>query len=204
MYLPLEQLSPANTYFLMTQTIVPRPVAWVLSENETGTYNLAPFSYFNAVSSDPALIMLSIGKKPDGSDKDTHRNILERKHFTLHIADETVLDALNQSSATLDKNQSELDGLDVSLAQFEGAKLPRIAQCKVAYSCELYEIHNLGDSAQTIVYGKIDSLFIDDSIVTVSEKGRIKVHAEKLRPISRLGANEYMQSGQVLQKSRPA
>ena len=62
MYVPLEELSPANAYFLMTQTIIPRPIAWVLSENETGTYNLAPFSYFNAVSSDPAVFMLSVGK----------------------------------------------------------------------------------------------------------------------------------------------
>ena len=204
MYVPLKELSPANTYFLMTQTIIPRPIAWVLTENETGTYNLAPFSYFNAVSSDPAVFMLSVGKKPDGSDKDTHRNIVERKYFTLHIADPSLLDALNQSSATLEKNQSEVDELDLTLCDFEGASLPRIVACKVAFACELFEIHSLAESSQTIIYGKINALYIDDSIVDVNEKGRLKVHADKLQPISRLGANEYMCAGKVVQKPRPA
>ena len=71
MILDLSALQPAQVYFQMIQTLVPRPIAWVLSEIENDKYNLAPFSYFNAVCSDPPLIMLSVGKKPDGSFKDT-------------------------------------------------------------------------------------------------------------------------------------
>ena len=67
MILDLSELKPAQVYFQMIQTLVPRPIAWVLSEIEQNKYNLAPFSYFNAVCSDPPLIMLSVGKKPDGS-----------------------------------------------------------------------------------------------------------------------------------------
>jgi len=85
MLLRLDQFEAAQRYYLMSQTLVPRPVAWVLSENATGSYNLAPFSYFNAICSTPPLIMFSIGKKPDGADKDTRRNIIERKRFTVHI-----------------------------------------------------------------------------------------------------------------------
>lgn len=203
MILQVDDLSPANTYFQMTQTILPRPIAWVLSENETGSYNLAPFSYFNAICSDPAIIMLSIGKKPDHSDKDTRCNIIERKKFTVHIASSDVLHALNQSSATLEKNQSEIDALDISLIDFESSPLPRISQCKVAYACELYEVHEIGSTPQAVIYGKVNTIYIEDEAITVSDAGRIKVHAEKLNPISRLGANEYMDAGEIIHLSRP-
>lgn len=67
----LDDLSSTEVYYTMTETLVPRPIAWVLSENLSGSYNLAPFSYFTAVCSNPPLIMISVGKKPDGSPKDT-------------------------------------------------------------------------------------------------------------------------------------
>ena len=203
MILQLEQLSPANTYFQIIQTVIPRPIAWVLTENETGNYNLAPFSYFNAVCSDPALIMLSVGVKPDGTIKDTCHNIVERKYFTLHIANESTLDALNKSSATLDRNHSELDELPISLTSFDSFSLPRISECKIAYACELYEIHKMGNAPQSIIYGKVNSIFIDDAVISVNDKGRIKVHAEKVMPISRLGAGEYMAAGNVISVPRP-
>lgn len=203
MILHLEQLSPAHIYFQMIQTVIPRPIAWVLTENETSNYNLAPFSYFNAVCSDPPLVMLSLGLKPDGSIKDTCHNIVERKYFTLHIADEGTLQALNQSSVTLERNHSELDDLPISLTKFESFSLPRISECKLAFACELYEIHKLGKTPQSIVYGKVNSIYIDDTVVSVSEKGRIKVNAELVQPISRLGADEYMTAGDVIALARP-
>jgi flavin reductase (DIM6/NTAB) family NADH-FMN oxidoreductase RutF len=203
MILQLDQYSANATYFLMTQTLLPRPIAWVLSENETGNYNLAPFSYFNAICSEPPLIMLSIGKKPDGTEKDTRRNIKQRKHFTVHIADARSLDALNQSSATLDKNESELEQLQLTTTGFEGAALPRLSACKIAYACTLHAIHEIGTLPQAVIYGEVKSIYIDDSIVTSNDKGRIKVHADRLQPISRLGADEYMQAGEVISIKRP-
>ena len=203
MILHLDQLSPANTYYQMMQTLMPRPVAWVLSENDTATYNLAPFSYFNAVCSSPAIIMLSVGKKSDGSDKDTCRNIIERKHFTLHISDESTLQALNQTSTSLDKNVSELDDIDVSLINLEGFALPRIAECKIAYACELHQIHEIGNTPQSVIYGEVKAIYIDDSLVSTNEKGRIKVHADRLKPISRLGSGEFMSAGDVIKIPGP-
>jgi flavin reductase (DIM6/NTAB) family NADH-FMN oxidoreductase RutF len=67
-----------------------------LSENENGGFNLAPFSYFNAVSSDPPLLMLSVGKKPDGSPKDTRVNIEQRSRFVIHIAHRELVDPLGR------------------------------------------------------------------------------------------------------------
>jgi flavin reductase (DIM6/NTAB) family NADH-FMN oxidoreductase RutF len=81
MYVDFKPLSANEVYFSMIQAVVPRPIAWVLSENSNGSHNLAPFSYFNAVCSKPPLIMLSIGVRPDGTLKDTTANIAARRDF---------------------------------------------------------------------------------------------------------------------------
>ncbi len=203
MILDLSELKPAQVYFHMIQTLIPRPIAWVLSEIEQDKYNLAPFSYFNAICSDPPLIMLSVGKKPDGSFKDTRVNIEQRKDFVVHIAHLAMLQDLNQSSATLDADISELDQLDIETTRFKGSRLPRIKTCKVAYACECYEVHELGSTPQSIIYGKVNHIYVADEITSTSEKGRLKVHADRFEPISRLGANEYMSFGEVISLARP-
>lgn len=203
MILDLSELKPAQVYFQMIQTLLPRPIAWVLSEIEENKYNLAPFSYFNAVCSDPPLIMLSVGKKPDGSFKDTRVNIEQRRDFVVHIAHRDVLQELNRSSATLAADVSELDQLGIETTAFEGSRLPRITACKVAYACECFEIHELGSAPQSIIYGKVNHIYIDDDITSTTDKGRLKVHADKLAPIARLGADEYMDFGEVIRMARP-
>lgn len=187
----------------MVQTLVPRPIAWVLSENENCSYNLAPFSYFNAVSSEPPLIMLSIGRKSDGSVKDTCANIEARKFFTVHIAHREMLEALNESSMSLAAGESELDRLKLATTSFKDAALPRLEQSRIAYACEHYETHNIASSSQTIIYGKVNAIYIDDSIISCNERGHVKVHAEKLKPVARLGADEYMSFGEIINMKRP-
>ena len=187
----------------MIQTLIPRPIAWVLSEIEQDRYNLAPFSYFNAVCSDPPLVMLSVGKKPDGSFKDTRVNIEQRRDFVVHIAHRDMLQDLNQSSATLDADVSELDQLGIETTAFEGSRLPRIEACRIACACECYEIHELGSTPQSIIYGRVRHIYIDDGITSVNEKGRLKVHADRLAPVSRLGADEYMGFGEIICLARP-
>ncbi len=204
MIIDFNALSPNAAYYMMSQSLVPRPIAWVLSENANGSYNLAPFSWFNAISSDPPMVMISLGKKPDGSDKDTHANIRDRRHYTIHIAHEDMLTALNESSATLDANESEVEKLQLELADFDGRPLPRLAGCKLAYSCELADIHEIGNKPQAVIYGEIKTMFIDDDIASTSDKGRVIVHADRLKPIARLGASEYMAPGEVISLKRPA
>ena len=120
MNIDLSDLSPAQVYFTLIQTVIPRPIAWVLSENANGTHNLAPFSYFNAVCANPPLLMISVGRKPDGSFKDTRVNIEQRHDFVIHIVQLSMLEAMNQSSATLPAGVSEIRQLGLALTGFPG------------------------------------------------------------------------------------
>ncbi len=198
MIIDLTKLSQNQVYHTMTQTVVPRPIAWVLSEHENGKLNLAPFSYFNAVCSQPPVVMLSIGRKPDGSDKDTFRNIVERKKFVIHLAHPELAPQVTLSAKVLPEGESELDLLAMDTVPFEGFELPRLKDARIAFACELYKLDTIGDNNQNLVYGRLERIWLDDSVVGEDAKGRTKILAEQLDPLGRLGGNEYITSGEVL------
>ncbi len=204
MYIDLAELSSSQVYFTMTQTVIPRPIAWVLSENQAGRYNLAPFSYFNAVCSNPPLLMVSVGKKPDGTFKDTRINIEHRHDFVVHIAHLEQLESLNQSSATLPAEVSEVDRLDLSTTTFPGSRLPRLTDCRVAFACERHQIQEIGGTPQSLIFGLIKQIYIDDAAISHDAKDRLKIHADRIDPIGRLGASEYMTFGEIRRLVRPA
>ena len=203
MYIELEELSPNQIYVTMTQAVIPRPIAWVLSDNGNGGYNLAPYSYFNAICSQPPLIFISVGKKPDGSHKDTRVNIEERHRFVVHIAHRDLAVPMTETSRTLPHGVSELDRVDLGLTEFDGFSLPRLADCRVALACELYEIQEIGLAPQSLIFGKVRSIYVDDGVASTDDKGRLKVQAEKVDPIGRLGASEYVTFGEILSIPRP-
>lgn len=203
MIIDLASLSPNQVYFNLIQTLIPRPIAWVLSDNGDKSHNLAPFSYFNAVSSDPPLIMLSLGMKPDGAIKDTRANIEERRHFVVHIAHRELLEHVNETSRTLPHGESELARIPVELTQFDGFTLPRIAQCRVAFACELYSSQRIGTD-QTLILGQVQKIYVADEVCEQDAKGRCRILAKAIDPIGRLGADEYCTMGDVITLRRPA
>jgi len=188
----------------MTQTVLPRPVAWVLSENENNSYNLAPFSYFNAVNTDPPLIMFSIGLQDDGTLKDTLVNVMKRPEFVVHIASVDQLSDLNLSSATLPPGESEVTAGNLETVKVEGHDLPRLVNSKVAFMCKVYKIDEIGNIGQRLVFGEISEIYVDDECTEINEKGRIKIKPETIKPLSRLGASQYASFGEVLFAKRPA
>lgn len=202
MHFPLSDLSVPQTYALLTQTVIPRPVAWILSENEDQSFNLAPFSYFNALASDPPLMIVSIGRKDAETEKDTRVNIRQRNDFVVHVAHRDLAWAMTQTSATLPPGKSELDGLDLSLADMPGSRLPRISECRVAFACTLSDIQTVG--TQELIFAEVSDIFVDDAAVGSDAKGRPKILADKVDPIGRLGGGEYVSFGEIITIDRPA
>ncbi|MBU2925074.1 flavin reductase family protein [Colwellia sp. 1_MG-2023] len=195
--------SANQRYHLMTQTIIPRPIAWALTDSGNGSFNLAPFSYFTAVSSAPPILMLSVGKKPNGDDKDTLTNIIKNKKVVIHIASEQHASLVTQTAQTLAHGESELTDAGIKTTEFANFSLPRIAQCDIAYGCELYEIKPLGDVPQSLIFVEVKQVYINDNVVDVDEKQRIKVHADKVQPLARLGGAEYATINNPFEISRP-
>jgi flavin reductase (DIM6/NTAB) family NADH-FMN oxidoreductase RutF len=205
MLIDLKELSPNQIYYQFIQTLIPRPIAWILTDNGNGTYNLAPFSYFNGISSNPPLIFVSIGVKPDGSKKDTWLNIEERNHFIVHIPSVEHIKEVNESSATLPHGESEIHRLNLDLEYFDSSitPLPRIKNTKIAFICEKFQIIEIGDTPQGLILGTVKHLFIDDSCIEKDTKGRILVNPKKVNPLARLGASTFASLGELLELQRP-
>ena len=203
MIIDFDTISPGARYHAMTQAIIPRPIAWVLTAHENGSLNLAPFSYFTAVSSDPPLLMISAGSKSDGSPKDTRANIAARDHFVVHIPHRGALEAMNNSSAEVPAGISEVDALGLETIEFEGFPLRRLRQTRVALGCTRYAIHELGPKKQALILGQVQRMWVDDDAVTQDETGRVSIQAAGLDPVARLGASQYVGFGEIIELSRP-
>ncbi|PIE01742.1 MAG: protein/domain typically associated with flavoprotein oxygenase, DIM6/NTAB family protein [Acidobacteria bacterium] len=190
MQIDFNQLSKSQKYYLMTQVILPRPIAWVLSEHANSKLNLAPFSYFNGVSSEPPLLMISVGRKRDGSPKDTWTNILERRHFVVHLASQQDKQALEASAFSYDRGISECQELNLKTSPMANASLPRLTNARVALFCHLYKILEVGEGSQALILGQIESSYVDDSCIEVDNR-KMTIDPEKLDPLGRLGGTSY-------------
>ncbi|GAL17835.1 hypothetical protein JCM19235_6388 [Vibrio maritimus] len=202
MNLNLDDLSPNAIYHLMTQTVVPRPIAWVLTESSSENFNLAPFSYFAPISSNPPLLMISIGKKPDGTLKDSAVNAIKNKQLVIHIASTQSAEIMTQTSATLAHGQSEVQASDIELTAFDGFELPRVAQCPIAFGCSLHDVIEMGNTPQHLIIAKIEQVYIDDNVVEQNQE-RLIVDALKVDPLSRLGGNDYATLEKTITVKRP-
>ncbi|MBF0177166.1 MAG: flavin reductase family protein [Magnetococcales bacterium] len=203
MEIDLRGLSANQVYHHMNQTLVPRPIAWVLTENASGSLNLAPFSYFNGVSSDPPLIMLAIGLKSDGTPKDTRANILARRDFVVHIPSWEHMEWVNDSSASLPEGVSEVEKLALETRPFPGCRLPRLATCRVAYGCQFHDQQVIGPESMAMILGRVETIYLDDTIASRDAKGRLQVDTQGIDPLARLGRGEFARLGEHRPLGRP-
>ena len=204
-------LSVMERYILMTQAVIPRPVAWMLTENEgesgsgvggRRSFNLAPFSYFNALSSDPPLVGVSVTEKPEGGEKDTLLNVRRTGMFAAHIAPMGMLEELNASSAGLPYGESEVERLGLKTESFGDFGLPRVAGCPAVFGCDLHQEVRLGPT-QVLILGEVRLLYAAEEVLEKDAKGRTTISAEKMNPVARLGAGNYAGLGKFAVLKRP-
>jgi flavin reductase (DIM6/NTAB) family NADH-FMN oxidoreductase RutF len=202
MLVDCNQYSSDQIYYLLIQLVIPRPIAWVLSDNGNGSYNLAPFSFFNAITSDPPILMLSVGWKDETTRKDSWVNIRERKNFVVHIPSDSQVHDVSNSSSVLPHGVSEVDKFHIAVEELEDWPLPKVKGTKIAFLCEKYAIHEIGKDPQALILGKINHIWIDEEVVS-QNKDRIVIDPQKVKPLIRLGGNHYSVLGEILTVKRP-
>lgn len=177
--------------------IVPRPIGWISSLNKDKKVNIAPFSYFNAVADIPPTIMFASSFKENGAHKDTLVNILEHKEFVVNIASYDSRELLNLSSLELPYEVSEAEHFNIDLEPSYLISTPRIKEAKIALECEFIKNVEL-DASSIITFGKVIGVYIEDHILT---EGKIDI--AKLKPIARLGYDEYALIDNIFKMKRP-
>ena len=202
MLVDFKSLSVSQKYHLMIQSIIPRPIAWTLTRNENQTFNLAPFSYFNAICSEPPLVMTSIGYKKNGEKKDTRRNIEREGECVIHIASSEHAQVMTDSAAEYPAEESEVTALGLQLDfTFGENRLPRLALSRLALYCRLYQIQEIGQRKQGLVFCEIVSAFYADAVVS-QNLHRLAVNAQGVDPLGRLGGDDYTTFGEIVTVGR--
>jgi flavin reductase (DIM6/NTAB) family NADH-FMN oxidoreductase RutF len=170
-----------ETYKLMAQTIIPRPIAWVVTEDE-GVVNIAPFSYFIGLSSDPASVLISVGHKPDGTPKDTLANLRKNRKCTICMVEEKDLEKMHFSSKGVDKEVSEAALFDIETETVAEGYPPMIKGVPSAYFCELNQEIDLGGGSTIPLVLNVKEIFVDDEVIT--DKERLTISFD---PVARIG-----------------
>lgn len=198
MYFNFSEMSSGQIYHKMIETIAPRPIAWVLSTNNDKSLNLAPFSFFNGVCSNPPIISLSMGKKADGSLKDSRRNIDEREEFVINIPHVEWAQKVTDSATALAENDSELRLVDLETIPCEGFPVPRLKDARIAFLCKKTQIVEVGNTPQALILAEIIGVYVNDEFVANDDRKTINTVA--INPLARLGGNDYCGIGDSFSK----
>lgn len=195
-----NQLSDVQNYKLLSGSIIPRPVAFVTSQNNNGVLNAAPFSFFNIVNNAPPMISIS-AQRAGGKRKDTALNIEEVGEFVVHITDENNVENVNITAAQLKPEENELDHTKFTLVDSENITVPGIKETKVRLECKLERIVEIGskDDGADLIIGEVVKYHIDEHIYF----GDSKIDALKLGPVARLAGNDYAKLGDTFTIERP-
>lgn len=171
---------------LVKGTVVPRPIAWVSSVGKSGIPNLAPYSYFQVISQDPIMFIISIGqgvKVGKDGDKDTLANIKETGDFVINMVSASLAPQMQKSSHIFPKDVSEFDVAGLTPAKSQLVTAPRVEEALISMECKLDRIMELGDFNQVI--GELVCYHIKDEVCIDNDK----VNYAKYDPIGRMAAN---------------
>ena len=200
------ELTGHQRYRLLTSLVVPRPIGWIGTRSADGAANLAPFSYFNGLSASPMLVGASIGRRRGSGaepppDKDTLLNIRESGEFSVSVATERHLEAMVRTSGAWPRGTDEFEQAGLVAAACEAVNAPYVADAPAVLECRLFRIVELGDAPNTLVIGEVVAVRLDAGLDVEEES--LHVAVESLRPVGRLGLDEYTLLGEVRRVPRP-
>jgi flavin reductase (DIM6/NTAB) family NADH-FMN oxidoreductase RutF len=164
MLIDFAKLDSTDRYKIMSTAISPRPIAWIVTEDD-GVVNIAPFSYFTPLSSKPATVVVSIGHKKDGTPKDTLANILKTKRATICLVNAESLEKMELSSDALDKGESEAEKFDITTDKVKAKYPPMIQSSDCAIFCDFLQKIDLEESKTIPLILEIKACHINHDLV---------------------------------------
>lgn len=208
-------LSTTDVYRLMTDLVAPRPIAWVSTQDAAGRRNLAPFSYFQAVCSKPPMVMIACAWRPDGTPKDTLRNILETGEFVVNHVARPLAEAMNATSADYPREIDEWAAPETaavaSLTPVASSRVapPRIGQVAAALECRLSHAIPLGEGvagrpSSSVVVGRVVAFQLAPGLLRRDARGRLQpIDPAALDAVGRLGGIAYTDTHGRFELARP-
>jgi flavin reductase (DIM6/NTAB) family NADH-FMN oxidoreductase RutF len=203
----VTDLAYREFYNIMLSSVAPRPIAWVSTLSAAGQPNLAPFSFFIAISSRPPLLafapslrMRKDGEVPHGETKDTLRNVRETGEFVVNVVTYDLAEAMNLTSGEYDATVNEFDLAGLTPCPSQRVKPPRVGESAVSYECKVHQILDFSSPphGNSLVIGEIVSVHISEKHM---KDGRID--PDSLDLIGRMGGNQYSRTKERFEMVRP-
>ena len=195
-----DTLSSKAIYKLLTGSIIPRPIAWIATIDDSGTNNLAPFSYFNMVGDDPPHVIFST-QRLNNSNKDTLNNVLSTKQFVVNMVTEALAEQMNSTAQAVPAEVDEFQMVGVTPILSSVVKPMRVKESLVQFECEMVHHYFLEDHKQggaCVVIGRVVRMHFDESVLLED----YKINMETYKPIARLAGSNYSKIGEVFSIKR--
>jgi flavin reductase (DIM6/NTAB) family NADH-FMN oxidoreductase RutF len=191
---PRRDFDPAvlgrKVYSLLTSVVVPRPIAWVSTRSAAGVDNLAPHSFFTVAGVDPGIVQFtSVGRK------DSLRNAVATGEFVVSMCTEPLMELVNLTGTDYPPDVSEFDAVGLTREPSLRVAPFRVAESPVAIECRLADTKAFGEC--TLVFGEVVHIAIDESVLRDNRPA-----VDLLRPVARLGAQEWSTIGDVSSRRR--
>ena len=196
-----QTLPPNGMYKLLISSVVPRPIAWVSSVDAAGVRNLAPFSYFMAITDDPPTIAFSASFRGAGADgkKDTLRNVEATREFVVNVVDDERAAQMNVTSGDYPPEIDEFEVAGLTVAPGVRVSVPRVADAPISMECRLDRVVPVGRA--NLVLGRIVYMHVRDGLYDPAT-GRVDMH--RLRPVGRLSGNLSTHVHDIFEMKRPS
>jgi flavin reductase (DIM6/NTAB) family NADH-FMN oxidoreductase RutF len=180
-----------KAYRLLTALVVPRPIAWVSTLDADGRGNLAPHSFFTVASGRPPVVLFStLGRK------DTVRNVEATEEFVINFSSEAMIEQVNASSAPFEHGDDEADLLEITMEDSTTVAPQRVAESPASIECRLERIVEVGSAY--VVFGAVTAITVREDVLVDGHP-----EMEHLRPVSRLGRDEWGRPPEVFRLTRP-
>ena len=200
-----ERMAPADCYRLTTSTVVPRPIAWVVTKGRSGVVNVAPYSFFNAFGQDPVIMVLGLlGSNETGRRfKDTAGNIVDTGEFVVNLVPARLAEQMNRTTVNAPPEVSEMALAGLSPVPSLKVAPPRVGESPVAFECKLMHALETGPTQLTVI-GRVVQLHIDTDYLE-GDPARPRVKTEELGLIGRMhGRGWYARTTDLFEMDRPA
>jgi flavin reductase (DIM6/NTAB) family NADH-FMN oxidoreductase RutF len=184
-------MSKREAYKLMIGTIIPRPIAWVSTVSPDGVRNIAPFSFFTAITADPPTVCFAPARRPGGVKKDTLANVEATGEFVVNIVTEEQSKAMNETATDYPPEFDEFERAGLSAVASDIVAAPRVGGSPVNMECKLQNTIPVGNGGSVLVIGEVLLFHVDERVLKDG-----KVDAGLLKAIGRLGGDEYTRTSE--------
>lgn len=190
--------TPQQVYGILIGSVVPRPIAFVSTISPAGRRNLAPFSFFNAICSDPPTLCFSTSFREPR--KDTYVNVKATGEFVVNIVSEEIAEKMNLCSGAYPYGADEFEISGLTPAASDLVRAPRVLESHVNMECRLTRIIDVSTrpGGGSLIIGEVIRFHVDDAMLE-----NFRIDAGKLRAIGRMGGNEYTRTGDRFEMIRP-